>query len=412
MQHGGDEIEPQLKKTLNLNPMKNVYLDSAATTQMRDEVIVEMTKVMQNNFGNPSSTHGFGRSSKSLIEKARKNIAKLLKVSAKEIIFTSGGTEADNLILNSAVRDLGVKRIISSEIEHHAVLHSLEELGDKYGIQVDFVKLDEKGFVDYENLEELLKKSEKKTLVSLMHVNNELGNMLDLKRVAELCKENNTLFHSDTVQSIGHYEVDFSEVPVDFAAVSAHKFHGPKGIGFAFIRENSGLRPLIFGGAQERGMRAGTESVHNIVGMDKALQLAYADLAEEQEYVKGLKAYFIEQLQEQVKGVKFNGASGDLEKSTYTVLNVNLPIPAEKAPLMLFQLDLKGIACSKGSACQSGSDAGSHVLNAVCKPDDLKHPSVRFSLSRFNTKEDIDYTVNELATFLTELEARTAAMAH
>lgn len=387
--------------------MRRVYLDSAATTQMRDEVITEITKVMQHNFGNPSSTHGFGRTSKSLIETARKKIAKLLHVSAKEIIFTSGGTEADNLILNSAVRDLGVKRIISSPIEHHAVLHSLEELEDKYGIEVVYVKLTDQGFVDYQDLEDHLKSSDKKTLVSLMHVNNEIGNILDIDLVARLCKENKALFHSDTVQSIGHYAVDFSMTPVDFAAVSAHKFHGPKGIGFAFIRENSGLRPLIFGGAQERGMRAGTESTHNIVGMQKALEISYDKLEEDQAYIKDLKAYFIKQLKAEIPGIKFNGASEDLEKSTYTVLNAVLPIPAEKAPLMLFQLDLKGIACSKGSACQSGSDSGSHVLNAVSNPEDLKHPSVRFSLSCFNDKEDIDYTIRELSNFFAELAERS-----
>lgn len=392
--------------------MKKVYLDSAATTQMRSEVIDEMTKVMRHSYGNPSSSHGYGRTSKALIESARKSIAKMFKVKPAEIIFTSGGTEADNLILNSAVRDLGVKRIISSEIEHHAVLHTIEELQNLYGIKVDFVNLDEKGFVNYDHLEELIKNSSEKTLVSLMHVNNEVGNILDVEKVGVLCKENNVLFHSDTVQSIGHYEMDFSKLPIDFAAVSAHKFHGPKGVGFAIICENSGMRPLIFGGAQERGMRAGTESVHNIVGMEKALKLAYEDLAEEIEYVKSLKSYFIDELKARILGVKFNGACEDMEKSTYTVLSVNLPIPAEKTPLLLFQLDLKGIACSKGSACQSGSDAGSHVLNAISNPEDLKHPSVRFSLSRFNSKEDIIYAVCELADFLKELEKRTSVLSN
>ncbi len=380
--------------------MKAVYFDSAATTQMRDQVIAEMTKVMKDNFGNPSSTHGFGRPSKSLIERARKNIAKLLHVKAKEIIFTSGGTEADNLVLNSAVRDLGVQRIISSPIEHHAVTHTLEELEDKYGIQVDFVHLNKKGFVDYAHLEELLKNSDKKTLVSLMHVNNEIGNILDLKKVADLCQDYKALFHSDTVQSIGHLEVDFNEIPVDFAAVSGHKFHGPKGVGFAFIRENSGLRPLIFGGAQERGFRAGTEGVHNIVGLDKALTMAYENLAEDKAYVSELKNYFIAELKTHIPEVTFNGGCEDPEHSTYTVINANLPIASEKAPLLLFQLDLKGIACSKGSACQSGSDAGSHVLQAISSPEQLKHPSVRFSLSSFNTKEEIDYAVKELSEFL------------
>ncbi len=392
--------------------MRKVYLDSAATTQMRPEVIAEMTKVMQENYGNPSSTHGFGRSAKTLIERARKNIAKLLDVKPSEIIFTSGGTEADNLILNSAVRDLGVQRIISSAIEHHAVLHSIEELQQKYGIEVAHVKLDPKGFVDYNHLEELLKEGHKKTLVSLMHVNNEIGNILEVDKVDALCEEYHALFHSDTVQSIGHLEFDLGKTKIDFAAVSAHKFHGPKGIGFAYVRENSGLRPLIFGGAQERGLRAGTESVHNIVGMEKAMLMAYQDLEHEKTYMTDLKSYFIDQLKKEIPDIKFNGGSEDLEKSTYTVINANLPIPEEKTPLLQFQLDLKGIACSKGSACQSGSAKGSHVLNAVSSPEYLKHPSVRFSLSSFNTKEDIDYTVQELTNFLQELKKREEVIAY
>lgn len=380
--------------------MKKVYLDSAATTQMRKEVIAEMTKVMQEDYGNPSSTHGFGRTAKSLVEKARKNIAGLFGVSPGEIIFTSGGTEADNLILNSAVRDLKVKRIISSKIEHHAVLHTIEELQEKYGIQIDYVDLDEHGFVDYCHLEELLKNSEHQTLVSLMHVNNEIGNILDLKRVAELCEHYKVLFHSDTVQSVGHYGLNLSDIPLDFAAVSAHKFHGPKGVGFAFIREHSGLRPLIFGGEQERGFRGGTEAIHNIVGLEKALHLAYTNLAEEIAYIKDLKSYFIKELKSKIPGVQFNGGSEDLENSTYALVNVRLPIPDKKAPLLLFQLDLKGIACSKGSACQSGSAAGSHVLHALNKGEDLKQPSIRFSFSRYNDKTEVDYTVKVLVDFI------------
>lgn len=380
--------------------MKKVYFDSAATTQMRDEVISEMTKVMHENYGNPSSTHAFGRSAKSLVENARKTIAGFLNVSAKEIIFTSGGTEADNLILNSAVRDLGVKRIISSKIEHHAVLHTIDELQENYNIQVDYVNLDENGFIDLDHLEELLKNSDKKTLVSLMHVNNEVGNITDIKKVGELCKTHDALFHSDTVQSVGHYEMDLQEIPVDFTAVSAHKFHGPKGVGFAFIRENKGLKPLIYGGSQERGYRAGTESVHNIVGLEKSLSLAYDSLSEEKAYTTELKDYFITKLRSEIPGIKFNGGCADMENSTYTLVNVCLPIPAEKSPLLLFQLDLNGIACSKGSACQSGSDAGSHVLNAVCEIEDLKRPSIRFSFSSFNTKEDIDYVVKVLKDFI------------
>ena len=380
--------------------MKKVYLDNAATTQMREEVVTRIMQVMKENYGNPSSTHAFGRSAKSLVEQARKTVAKQLKVTASEIVFTSGGTEADNLVLNSAVRDLGVKRIITSPIEHHAVLHTVEQLQETYGTRIDYVNLDECGQVDIQHLEELLGNSEEKTLVSLMHVNNEVGNLLDIKRVGELSKKYAALFHSDTVQSVGHFEMDLSEIPVDFTAVSAHKFHGPKGVGFAFVRKNSGLQPLIFGGEQERGFRAGTEAVHNIVGLEEAFKFSYKNLAEEREYVSSLKQYFIEQLREMVPGVKFNGACGDQDQSTYTLINVCLPVSADKAVLLLFQLDLNGIACSKGSACQSGSDKGSHVLNAFLSEEDLKKPSIRFSFSVFNTKQEIDYVVGVLKEFI------------
>lgn len=380
--------------------MKDVYLDSAATTQMRKEVIEKMTEVMNASFGNPSSTHAFGRSAKSLIENARKTIAGLLNVTAAEIVFTSGGTEADNLVLNSAVRDLGVKRIITSPIEHHAVLYTVEQLKKCYDdLVVEYVDLKDCGSIDLFDLEKRLDSSEEKTLVSLMHVNNEIGNILDINQVGQICKKYQALFHSDTVQSVGHFEMDLQEIPVDFTAVSAHKFHGPKGVGFAYVQKNSGLKPLIFGGEQERGHRAGTESVHNIVGMEEALKIAYDNLAEEKAYVTDLKEYFMERLEKDIPGVKFNGGCSDLPKSTYTLVNVCLPISAEKAGMLLFQLDLNGIACSKGSACQSGSDKGSHVLNAVLKEEDLKRPSIRFSFSSFNTKEELDYVVGILQKF-------------
>ena len=385
-----------LEKT---TPMKNVYLDSAATTQMRTEVISKMTEVMQ-VYGNPSSTHTFGRTAKSLIENARKTVANYLKVEAKEIVFTSGGTEADNLILNSAVRDLGVKRIITSKIEHHAVLHCVDQLKDCFEVEVDYVNLDEFGSVDLQHLEQLLQQNDQKTIVSLMHVNNEVGNILDIEKVGNLCHQYNALFHSDTVQSVGHFELNLKELPVDFAAVSAHKFHGPKGVGFAYVKSNSGLKSLIFGGSQERGVRAGTESVHNIVGLEEALKLAYDNLEEEQQETTALKTHFIEQLKKEIPEVKFNGNCSDLEKSTYTLVNVCLPIPTDKALMLLFQLDLKGIACSKGSACQSGSDKGSHVLTNILSEEDLQKPSIRFSFSRFNTKEELDYVVQVLKEFI------------
>ncbi len=382
--------------------MRKVYFDSAATTELRSEVIRCISEVLKTEYGNPSSTHSYGRSSKSLLENARKEIASYLNVSASEIIFTSGGTEADNLILNSCVRDLGVKRIITSKIEHHAVLYTVNSLKEKFGITVDYVSLDECGHVDHDDLKRLLEQGDEKTLVSLMHVNNEIGNILDIKSVAKLCKEHNALFHSDTVQSVGHFEVDFAEIPIDFAAVAAHKFHGPKGAGFAFIRKNTGLKPLIFGGEQERGLRAGTEAVYAIAGMSEALKLAYTNLEKERTHVMELKNYFKKRLLAEIPGVKFNGGCDDNERSTYTLLNVCLPISAEKSMLLLFQLDLKGIACSKGSACQSGSSNGSHVLNAILSEEDLKKPSLRFSFSSFNTTDEVDYVIDVLKEFIDE----------
>tara|TARA_R100000935_G_scaffold1439_1_gene4461 strand:+ start:12422 stop:13570 length:1149 start_codon:yes stop_codon:yes gene_type:complete len=380
--------------------MKKVYFDSAATTQLRSEVIRCISEVLKTEYGNPSSTHAYGRSAKSLLENARKEIAKHLNVTAAEIIFTSGGTEADNLIINSCVRDCGVTRIISSKIEHHAVLYAINEMKEKHNIVVEYVKLDDCGHVNYEHLEQLLSDTSHKTLVSLMHINNEVGNILDIKRTALLCEKYNALFHSDTVQSVGHYEVDFAEIPVHFAAVAAHKFHGPKGAGFAFIRKNTGLKPLIFGGAQERGLRAGTEAVYAIAGMAEALKISYQNLDKERAYITDLKDYFKEKLTSEIPGVQFNGSCDDNTRSTYTLLNVCLPISPEKAMMLLFQLDLHGIACSRGSACQSGSSKGSHVLTEILSEEDMMKPSIRFSFSSFNTKDEIDYVVGVLKTFI------------
>ncbi len=379
--------------------MQKVYLDNAATTPVREEVAVKMQDALVNCYGNPSSTHGYGRTAKTAIEQARKTIAKYLNAQPSEIIFTSGGTEADNMILRCAVRDLGVKTIIISEIEHHAVLHTAEELVKEYGIKLHFVNLNSDGNPDLSHLEELLQQGEDKKLVSLMHINNEIGNILDIDAVGKLCRENNTLFHSDTVQSVGHYEWDLEKTPVDFITAAAHKFHGPKGVGFAFIRKNSGIKPFIFGGSQERGFRAGTEPFHNIVGLESAFVEAYDNLDKERDYIRGLKAYFIEELKSNIPEVKFNGLSGDLDKSTYTLVNVCLPFDPEKSLMLLFHLDLKGIACSKGSACQSGSDGGSHVLNAILNEEELKMPSLRFSFSKYNTREELDYVIATLKEF-------------
>lgn len=375
--------------------MKHIYFDNAATTKIRDEVIDAITDVMKNNYGNASSSHSFGRSSKTLVESSRKQIASFFNVSASEIVFTSGGTESDNLVLRSAVRDLGITHIITSRVEHHGVLHTLEQLQTEYNVSVSYVNLDAEGQISMEHLEELLQTNQK-TLVSLMHINNEIGNILDIKRVAELCKTNNALFHSDAVQSVGHYKLDLQEIPIDFMAASAHKFHGPKGVGFAFLRKGSGLKPLIFGGDQERGYRAGTESVHNIVGLEKSLTMAYINLETESTYVKGIKSYFIEQLKANIPDVSFNGSSGDMTKSTYTSFNVCLPVAPEKSAMLLFQLDLKGIACSKGSACQSGSSQGSHVLAQILSETDMQKPSIRFSFSIYNTNDEVDYVVGVL----------------
>lgn len=375
--------------------MKKVYFDNAATTQIREEVIASMAEVMQNIYGNPSSSHSYGRSSKTLVERSRKTIANFFNVSAGEIVFTSGGTEADNLVLKSAVKDLGVQHIISSKIEHHAVLHTINALQTTYGVKVTFLDVDSNGTIDYQQLETLLQ-GEEKTLVSLMYINNEIGNILDVERVAKACTENNALFHTDAVQAIGHYKMDLQKLKIDFFAASAHKFHGPKGVGFAFIRKDSGLKQQIYGGEQERGLRAGTESVHNIVGTELALQKAYANLTEEAAYLKDLKQYFIVSLKQAIPEVRFNGWSEDLEKSTYTLVNVCLPLPPEAVSMILFQLDLKGIACSRGSACQSGSTQVSHVLAEILNNADLKKPSLRFSFSIYNTKDEVDYVVSVL----------------
>ncbi len=380
--------------------MPKVYLDNAATTALRPEVVATMTEVLQNEYGNPSSTHNVGQSSKAILEQCRKDIAKLFNAHPGEIIFTSGGTEADNLILRGAVRDLGIQVLITSPIEHHAVLHTAEALADEYKIALELVTIDQSGAVNLSYLEDLLKKYQgQKILVSLMHVNNEIGVILPLKKVAEMCQQYGALLHSDTVQSIGHYNIDFADIPVDFAAVAAHKFHGPKGVGFAFIRKGSGLNPMILGGGQERGMRAGTEPVYAVAGMNTALKYAYQHLDKEATYVLSLKKRFIQGLSA-LKGVRLNGGCGDLQNSTYTLVNVGLPIDAAQSAMLLFQLDLKGVACSQGSACQSGISSGSHVLQALDKVGVPMMPSLRFSFSMFNTPEDIDFALESLKSLL------------
>ena len=377
----------------------NLYFDNAATTPPRKEVISAISKVMEESFGNPSSTHSFGRTAKTYVETSRKNIAQLINAAPQEIIFTSGGTESDNMILHCAVKDLGVQRIISSRLEHHAVLHALDALEQLFQIKIDFVQTDENGAVDLKHLESLLKNDSSKKLVSLMHVNNEIGNILDLEKVGNLCHENQALFHTDAVQGIGHFTFDMEKLPVDFLSAAAHKFHGPKGVGFSFVRKNSGLQPFIYGGSQERGLRAGTESVHNIVGMCTALELAYKNLKEEKQKILEVKTNFISQISKLFPNVKFNGLCGDLTQSTYTLVNIALPIPKEKALLLDFHLDLNGIACSKGSACQSGSQSGSHVLNEIQSEVHQDWPSLRFSFSMANTTDEVDHLIKIFKDF-------------
>ena len=371
--------------------MKKVYLDNASTTQLRPEVIQEMTKVLTEDFGNPSSTHSFGRNAKSILELSRKSIAKSLNASASEIIFTSCGTEANNWILRSAVRDLEVKRIILSKIEHHAVLHTVEHLQNEFGIQVDYVVIKPNGEIDITHLVDLLSQNIK-TLVSLMHVNNEIGTVLDVEKVGRICEQHNALFHSDMVQSVGKLEIDLQHSPIHFMVASAHKFHGPKGIGFAFIKKNSGLQPLFFGGEQEKGLRPGTEAVHQIAGMAKALEVSYTNLEAERNHISELKNYLISQLEIEFPAFEINGTLDGI----YTILNVLLPFPDAKTAMILFHLDMKGIAVSRGSACQSGSIKPSHVLAEMLSDEDLKKPSLRISFSHFNTREDIDLLITAL----------------
>jgi cysteine desulfurase len=375
----------------NFAVMKKIYLDNASTTAIRPEVIQEMTKVMAEDFGNPSSTHSFGRNAKSVLELSRKSIAKQLNASAQEIIFTSCGTEANNWILRSAVADLKVKRIITSKIEHHAVLYTVQALQKEFGIQVDYVAVKPNGEIDITDLVELLAQNHK-TLVSLMHVNNEVGTVLDLNRVVPICKQYDALLHSDTVQSIGKKEIDLQELPIDFLVASAHKFHGPKGVGFAFVRKNSGLQPLFYGGEQEKGLRPGTEAVHQIAGMAKALELSYANLEAERTQISDLKKYLIERLEIEFPLFIMNGS----QDGFYNMLNVLLPFSEDKTAMILFNLDMKGIAVSRGSACQSGSIRASHVLAEMLSDEDLRKPSLRISFSHYNSKEDIDLLMDAL----------------
>ena len=380
--------------------MDKIYFDNAATTQIDLKVIEQMKSVMSDNFGNPNSTHSYGRSSRTLIEKARKTIANQFNASTSEIYFTSCGTESDNMVLISAVRDLNVKTIITSKVEHKAVLNVVKYLEKIESIELKYVNVSNDGLIDYDHLETLLKKCNNKCLVSLMHINNEIGTKLDLNLVGNLCKDNNALFHSDTVQSIGKYDFDLSKLNIDFIVGSAHKFHGPKGIGFVYINKNLKLNPFVIGGDQERGMRAGTESVHNISGMELAFINSYTNIQENNNHISSLKSTFIKKIKKDIPEIKFNGSCDDDLLSSFSILNICLPIPKEKAVLLDFNLDMKGIACSRGSACQSGSITGSHVLNSILSDKDLTKPSLRFSFSKHNNNEEVEKVIDVLKEFI------------
>lgn len=380
--------------------MDKIYFDNAATTQIDLKVIEQMKSVMSDNFGNPNSTHSYGRSSRTLIEKARKTIANQFNASTSEIYFTSCGTESDNMVLISAVRDLNVKTIITSKVEHKAVLNVVKYLEETESIDLKYVNVSNDGLIDYNHLQTLLKKCSNKCLVSLMHINNEIGSKLDLNLVGNLCKDNNALFHSDTVQSIGKYEFDLSKLNIDFIVGSAHKFHGPKGIGFVYINKNLKLNPFIIGGNQERGLRAGTESVHNISGMELAFINSYTNIQENNNHISSLKSTFIKKIKKDIPEIKFNGSCDDDLLSSFSILNICLPVPKEKAVLLDFNLDMKGIACSRGSACQSGSITGSHVLNSILSDEDLNKPSLRFSFSKYNNNKEVEKVINVLKEFI------------
>lgn len=373
----------------------NVYLDNAATTALDSEVFEAMKPFLIDNYGNPSSTHSHGRQVRSAIESARKTVAELLNASTSEIFFTSGGTEADNALICCSIDAYKLTHAITSKIEHHAVLHTLENLAKHNKIKLSYVNLDEKGNVDLRHLEDLLK-SHDRSLVSLMHANNEIGNILDLNAVGSLCKEYNAIFHSDTVQTMGHYKHDLAALPVDCITGAAHKFHGPKGAGFMYIDRNAKIAPFIHGGAQERNMRGGTENVYGIIGLAKALEIAYRDMTSHQNHIQSLKDRMIEKLRTSVASIAFNGESANTEKSLYTVLNVCLPESPDN-DMLLFTLDINGISASGGSACSSGATQGSHVLSGINA--DPNRGAVRFSFSKYNTTEEIDYTVEQLAEF-------------
>ncbi|PZX59773.1 cysteine desulfurase [Algoriphagus ratkowskyi] len=370
-----------------------IYFDNAATTAMDDRVIDAMIPFMRNHYGNPSSVHSFGREVRTAIERSRKKVAELLNATPAEIFFTSGGTEADNTAIVCGIESHGITHAITSPLEHHAVLHTLQMCEKKGHIKLSILDVNEQGEVDLDQLEELLK-ANPKSLVSLMHANNEIGNLNDLNRIGSLAKEHGAFFHSDTVQTMGHYVHDLKSIPVDSIVAGGHKFHGPKGSGFLYVKKDKKIYPLIHGGAQERNMRGGTENVIGIIGIAKALEIAYEDMAEHHTHVESVKKHFIKTLIQEIPGVGFNGLSADMDKSLYTVLSVSLPPSEANSGMLLFNLDLEGVSASGGSACSSGATVGSHVLRGINHTPE--RDAVRFSFSRFNTIEEVNYTVGKL----------------
>ncbi len=375
--------------------MNRIYLDNAATTSLEPSVLEAMMPYLTEKFGNPSSIYSYGRETRAAIEQARKTFARILQAHPSEIFFTSGGTESNNTAIAAAVKDLGCKHIITSPIEHHAVLHSVEHRGKINDVTVSYVKLTSNGHIDLEDLENLLRSSSVKTLVTLMHANNEIGNILDIHAVGTICKKYDAIFHSDTVQTVGHFNFDLKNTPVHFITASAHKFHGPKGVGLLYINENVRINPFVHGGAQERNMRAGTENVYGIVGFGKAFEIASENMEKDADYIRQLKMYMYDLLRHKIPSVLFNGDV--LGNSLYTVLNVSIP-SSEKTEMLLFNLDINNICASGGSACSSGADLGSHVIRAVYPGTD--RVAIRFSFSKYNTKDEIDQVVALLQTLL------------
>lgn len=375
---------------LRIKTMK-VYLDNAATTPIDKEVLKVMIEVMENQYGNPSSIHSHGREVRTLVEKARKSVATLLNTAPANIFFTSGGTEADNTAIRCAIEDFEISHAITSKIEHHAVGHTLSNLEQKGRVKVSYVDIDSKGNIDYNHLEKLLQDNPK-SLVSLMHANNEIGTLTDIERVGELCEKYEAIYHCDTVQTMGHYPHDLSKLEAHFVVCAAHKLHGPKGVGFLYVNPSVKIKPMLYGGAQERNMRGGTENVYGIVGLAKALELAYSHMDEHQAHIQSLKDYMMDELKKVIPQISFNGET-DPDKSLYTVLNVCFP-EMDMADMLLFNLDINGVSASGGSACSSGSNIGSHVLTAIgANP---AQPSIRFSFSKYNTKSEIDFVVNKV----------------